>query len=261
MRLWVVALVASSTVWLQAQAPGEVAFSLPEREGFFAAVRGNVARAQREQNRYAYKERRSELHTNPFGRLGTGGTRLIEVVPDPTGLMATRRVLERDGRTVTAPSDERITLPQRREGGGTRGVDDVVRTLEFTIAGRQAIAGEDYILLDFVPRAAAKPTTRQGRLARVLRGRMWVLERAQEIARVEATAMDDISYGFGVVARIHKGARVVAERKPVAGGVWMPTSLRFTGAGRALLFRKLDVDYSLEWFDYSLIEGAPAGRP
>jgi hypothetical protein len=30
----------------------------------------------------------------------------------------------------------------------------------------------------------------------------------------------------------------------------MPTRATFTGEGRALLFRKLKIDYSVEWFDY-----------
>jgi hypothetical protein len=38
-------------------------------------------------------------------------------------------------------------------------------------------------------------------------------------------------------------------REPV-DTVWLPTSIRLSGDGRALLLRKLDVDYFIEWFDY-----------
>ena len=30
----------------------------------------------------------------------------------------------------------------------------------------------------------------------------------------------------------------------------MPTALTLTGEGRAVVFRKLVVDYEIEWFDY-----------
>ena len=43
---------------------------LPDAEAFFAAARENLARAGQAQQRYAYKERRTELHRNPFGRIG-----------------------------------------------------------------------------------------------------------------------------------------------------------------------------------------------
>jgi hypothetical protein len=35
----------------------------------------------------------------------------------------------------------------------------------------------------------------------------------------------------------------------------MPTAVRFQGEGRALLFRKLNVDYEVEWFEYRRLPG------
>jgi hypothetical protein len=32
--------------------------------------------------------------------------------------------------------------------------------------------------------------------------------------------------------------------------VWLPTSIRLSGEGRALLLRKLDIQFFVEWFDY-----------
>ena len=226
---------------------------LPEPVSFYDAVRLNIVRAQREQNRYAYKERRTDLHTNPFGRIGTGGTRVLDVVPAPDGLTAMRRLIERDNMPISDSAPERVNLPQRREGGGPRSVEDVTQTLRFTIARREVVSGHAVIVITFTPRPNARPTTRQGRLARNFTGNIWVNEAAQEVERVEATAVEDVSFGFGFVARVRKGATVSAERKPVEGGVWMPTSLRFIGEGRAMLFRKLDVNYATDWFDYRLV--------
>jgi hypothetical protein len=33
----------------------------------------------------------------------------------------------------------------------------------------------------------------------------------------------------------------------------MPTAVRFNGHGRAILFRKLEIDHVIEWFDYQRI--------
>jgi hypothetical protein len=226
---------------------------LPEASAFFDAVRQNAARAQREQRRYAYKERRTDLHTNPFGRIGTGGTRVFDVVPAPDGLSLTRRLIERDNMPVTNGTLERIETPPRRNPNTSRNVDDVVATLEFTLVKREMVDGHASIVVAFEPRPDAKPSTRQGRIARTFAGTMWVHESALEVERVEATAVQDLSFGMGLVARVRKGATVTAERKPVEGGIWMPTSLRFNGAGRAMLFRKLELDYAMDWFDYRLV--------
>jgi hypothetical protein len=39
----------------------------------------------------------------------------------------------------------------------------------------------------------------------------------------------------------------------------MPTSIHFTGDGRAMLFRKLHVDHLIEWFDYRRVSGGKTG--
>jgi hypothetical protein len=71
----------------------------------------------------------------------------------------------------------------------------------------------------------------------------------------EARATDDVSYGLGMVVRLREGATMSLTRAAVdttsEGQVWMLTSLRFTGEGRAMVFRKLTVNHVIEWFDYS----------
>ena len=44
---------------------------LPDLDEFFSTVRENLARAERVGHLYGFKERRTDVHTNPFGRIGT----------------------------------------------------------------------------------------------------------------------------------------------------------------------------------------------
>jgi hypothetical protein len=224
---------------------------LPEPEPFFAAVRENLARSQEEQDRFAYKERRTELNMNPFGHLGTGEVRLYDVVPSADGSAWTRRLLERDGKPVADAEPERRERRQgRTRGDGRRSVDDVVQTLQFAIDRREIVGGVPMIVVTFKARPDARPRTRQGRLARAFAGSIWIDERAEEVAKVEAVAVDDISIGFGMIARLNEGAEVSLTREPVGHQIWLPTSLRFSGEGRAMLFRKLVLEHAIDWFDY-----------
>ena len=70
---------------------------LPDPHTLFKVVRENLVRAERETHLYLYKERRTDIHTNPFGRLGTGGTSLFEVYPSPARRLTYRRLIEKDG--------------------------------------------------------------------------------------------------------------------------------------------------------------------
>lgn len=229
--------------------------ALPSEKEFFAAAQDNLARSQREQFRFAYKERRTELHMNPFGRLGTGETRAYEVTPVNDGAALLRRLIERDGKPVAGAPVERQELRERRNRPARRSsVDDIVAVLNFAIDRRETVQGREAIVVRFEPKANARPQTREGRLARVFKGSIWVDEAAREVIRVEATAMDNISYGLGLVARLNEGTTVTLKREHIEGMTWLPTSIRFTGQGRVMLFRRLNVDHAIEWFDYKRVE-------
>jgi hypothetical protein len=235
-------------------APSGVEGPLPDKQVLFTATRDNLARAEREQRFFAYKERRTEVRTNPFGRLGTGPIRVYDVTPLPEGGF-TRRLLERDGKPVPDAEIERFD-PRNRGGrrpSGRSQLDDAIATLDFTVDRRESAGGRSLIVVKFSPRADAKPETRAGRLARSFIGDIWVDEELHEIVRVESTAIDDIAYGYGVVARLNAGTRVSVARRQIEPNLWLPVSLRFNGQGRALLFRKLTLDYAVDWFDYRRI--------
>ena len=245
LRILLLVPLFTATLLAQATRP------LPDHDMFVRATRDNLIRSQRAQSNYAYKERRTEFHVNPFGRLGTGGIEGWEVTPIENGTVILRKLIERDGQRVTDGEVDRIKVKDegRREGGRTR-MDDVVATLTFKMERRESVNGRDTIVIAFAPKADADPETREGRIAKSFTGHVWVDEAAREVIRVEATAVDTISFGFGLVARLNEGSTVTLHRQPIEGNLWLPTSIRFTGEGRALLIRKLNVDQRIEWSEY-----------
>lgn len=265
-------LLLPPSFFLLAQEP-----PLPDFESLRQKTRENLARSERLQHLFAFKERRTDIHTNPFGRLGTGGTRVSEVYPSITRGLTYRRVIQRNGVPVSAAelmeqdrnyrarvaevqsrntsrSEEERRQRQREEEERRRRADatvqDVVDTLQFRITGRAMRDGVQAIVVTFTPRPGARPTTRQGRIAEKFAGTLWIHEQAAEVMRIEAKAVDDLSFGFGIVARLGEGTSAVLVRKPIDGDMWMPTELRLKGEGRAALFRRLVIDYAVEWFDY-----------
>ena len=243
------ALRLVAAILLLQSAPAKDVRPFPEPDVFFEAVRANLARSQDDQRLFAYKERRTELNLNPFGRLGTGGVRVTEVTPVEDGSALTIRVIERDGKPVTDSMP--IRRPIRMSGRGRRVVDDVASTLDVSINRRDHLAGHDAIVAVFTARRDAKPQTREGRIARNFAGEIWIDERTREVFRLDAKAVDDVAFGYGgMLARLNKGATVTLRRELVQGNLWLPVSMRFNGEGRALLLRKLTVDFAVDWFDY-----------
>ena len=258
--------------------------SLPDVDTLYQAVRENLAKAERVAYLYAFKERRTDVHTNPFGRIGTGGTRLFDVYPSPDPELTYRRLIERDGAPVDVRdladqdrdyeervADVRQQSASRRDEERRRRdedaedaedasrrktmIEDVVDALQFTFEGPAVHDGVPALVVSFSPRPGARPKTRQGRTAQKFAGTVWIHEAASEVMRVEAKSVDSISFGLGIVARLGEGTTATLARQPVEGGVWMPTGFTMSGRGRVALFRRLELDYAVEWFDYRRLPG------
>ena len=279
--------------------PGPADLGAPEPlvdERFFDDARERLAEAFRLDDFYAYRARRTELNTNPFGRLGTGDVKLYEVYPSPTRGLTYRRLVATNGEPTSAADraqqdrdyHERTTDIRRRLAEETaerlqatpeqraeaevgrverlersrerarRQIDDVINAMQFNVERRDVFEGRPSIVVTFGPRPGADPQTRRGDLARKFAGTAWIDEAEREVRYVEATSVDSISIGLGLVARIRDGAAATLRREKVADGVWMLTSVTLTGSGRAVLFlRGLSIDYSVEWFDYRPADEVP----
>jgi hypothetical protein len=247
---------------------------LPDEQTFLREAREALTRSQQMWHRYAYKERRTDVHVNPFGRMGTGDTRVLEVRPSVNPGLTYRREIERNGKPLpkheldrqdaeyrarvaqaerrTAAADDDARERQRDDELGRRRarmtIADVLNTLEFHVVRREHRDGRPHIVVSFAARPDARPTTRQGRIAKVFKGEAWIDEASKEVISVNAVAIDDVSFG-GFIAKLYEGTRAVVQRREIEPGVWMPTHVRLTGDVRAL-FRRAKLEYVVEWFDY-----------
>jgi len=252
----------------------QVTRPLPDEASFFAETQENLTRSNQVQYRYAYKERRTELHMNPFGRLGTGDTLVSEVRPAADPRLTYRRVLERNGVAVSKAELDRQDAEYRsriarlaREDGPRDAermrrddqlsrrralmvMDDVLNTLQFDLVRREFVGGKPAIVVSFAAKPNARPATREGRLARVFKGSLWFDEASRQLTHLNAVATDDVAFG-GFIAKVYEGTEAFVERRQIEPGVWMPTKLTLTGEFRAL-FRRAKIDHVVEWFDYHL---------
>lgn len=259
MRLALPRLAAAAALLVSTVSEGQTPRPLPAPDQFYADTRQNLLRTQDQQRRLAYKERRTELRLNPFGRMGMGPTRVYEFTPTADASVRYRRLIEEDSKPVRNAPMERL---QRRSTPPSRSdLEDAIATLDFTMVRREVLDGHPAVVVKFAPRRGARPQTREGRIARTFTGLVWVDEDAKEVVRVEATTIDDLSFGYGLFARLGKGTTVTTVRRQIGDGLWMPISVHFKGEGRALIFRKLNIDYRVEWFDYQQLPTANSQLP
>jgi hypothetical protein len=274
MRL-AIALSMSLALWVAdvSRASGQPGAPLPDQSAFFAKARTRLVAAAADFIRFSHMERSTEMRFNPFGNLGAGPTVLMEVFPAADDAFTYRRVLERGGKKVSDLDEQdrkyraRLDAHQREvigERPSTRAarlkaaeIDrarqeaNVRETLElftFDVEERTTWAGEPAIIVRFTPKPGGQARTREARIAKAFAGRVWVQEHEYDVMYVEATAIDDVSFGMGLIGRIHKGSSIQFTRQRLHG-TWLPLLTVFKGSGRVLL-RWVDIDFRREYFDY-----------
>jgi hypothetical protein len=132
----------------------------------------------------------------------------------------------------------------------TEAIDEIFRLYDIRIVRREPLDGRDAILMTFAPRPGVETTTRPGRIVKKFSGRAWIDEADRQLVRVEGELTDDLSFGFGILAKLKKGARAELKRRKVNDEIWLPAEARFVGHARVLLVKGIHIDALSEYSDY-----------
>jgi hypothetical protein len=248
---------------------------LPDFETFAAQVKKNLATDEERQSGYMFVERRTEQKVDGSGRPTSETVRVFEVYPGLPGEDRYRRLVEENGRNVLpaklaqqdrerqedVESYTKIQASEARRQKAARenekarrrysaAVDDLFRIYDIRMVRREPIAGHDTILATLTAKDRVAPQTDDGKIMRNFNARAWVSESDFELVRVEIEAIRDLSFGMGLLARVHKGTVATYERRKVNNEVWLPAQVTWTASGRVLLVRRLRLRGISEFFGY-----------
>ncbi len=250
---------------------------LPATHEFIRKMRGAIRFDDDLQQAYTYLERRRDVKITGLGKVSVGPMRTFEVYPSnqpgrtykrlvavdgkplPPADLARRdeehrrNVLaeyERDKAETPAARNARLAkeAQERRERDAI--VNDAFAVFEATVIGRDTIDGQGVVVLWIRPRQNVSPRTREGGYMTKFAGKLWVVEADGQIVKLDLTAFDDISVGYGVVGRVHEGARLEFARRRVNNEAWLPAWSHITAKGRTLMFRPFDFDVRTDYTDY-----------
>lgn len=257
MRPFPAALLVAAAVSAQ-EAP------LPDISTFAAEVKKHLATDEERQSGYMFIERRTEQKVDASGRATSASMKVFEVYPGLPGEERYRRLIEEDGRALVAEklarqdrerqedvasyvktqaSEERRLKASREQDKARKrysaAIDDLFRIYDIRLVRREAIGGHVTIAATLDPKSNIKPLTDDGKIMRNFKARAWVSESDYELVRVEIEAIRDLSFGMGLLARVHKGTVATFERRKVNDEVWLPAKVTWTASGRVLLLRRL----------------------
>ena len=250
---------------------------LPAFEPFVAEVKKRLQTDADLQTGYAFTERRVEQKLDGDGRVKSESVKVFEVYPGLPGEEPYRRLIEEDGVPVPAPKleqrdrdrrkkveeyakeqaaqsddDRRKALREyeKRVKERTEDIEDIFNVFDVRMVGREAIAGHDTIAFVLTPRPNAKPRTDSGKMMHHFNARAWISESDYELVRIEVEAVDTVSFGLGLLARLHEGATASFQRRKVDATVWLPEKVTYRGSGRVLLLRRMRLGGMSEFSNY-----------
>jgi hypothetical protein len=248
---------------------------LPDFDAFAAEVKKHLATDEERQSGYVFNERRVEQKVNAAGRVTSESVKVYEVYPGLPGENRYLRLVEEDGRAIppdrlakqdverrkkaeeyarkqAVPSERQREAREqdkaRREYSDA--VEDIFRVYDIQMLRREPIEGIDTILATLTPKPGARPHTDDGKVMRHFKARAWISESDYELVRVEIEAIDNLSFGLGLLARVHKGTVATYQRRKVNGETWLPAEVTWTASGRLFLLRRLRLRGVSEFSNY-----------
>jgi len=260
-------LTPSSLLNAQAQAPEP---PLPDFNRFVTEVKSRLRTDQSLLKNYTYEQRNSQKHLDKKGGVKKTETKLYEVFPDNDPQLTYRRLVEKDGKRLSEselqkqdreyekrraarekkrlkrdPKDEAKARKEEEEA-----IEEAFRVFDIAMEARETVDGRPTIRFSFKPKPGAKAKSDEGKILLNFSGRVWFDEALYEMVRLEVEAIKDVSFGFGLLAKLHKGAKGHFERRLFNNEVWLPATTQFSGNLRLLLFKSMRMEVTDEFFDY-----------
>jgi hypothetical protein len=261
---------------------------LPDQEPFLKETRKHLQTDSALQSGYVYTETRREQKLDKQGRVNNESIKVFESYPGLPGESRWERLISENGRPV--PADELAKQDRERQSKAAamvkrlaedaprerarqeRGyqksrrerddaVSDVFTVFDIRMTGRERIEGHDTIAFSLTPKAGAQARTTEGGQMRHFKVQAWISESDYELVKLDAEAIDTLSFGLGVLARLHKGAQLSFLRRKINDEVWLPAFVTYRGSGRVGLLVTLRRAGSSEYSGYRKYSVDTAATP
>jgi len=237
--------------------------SLPDIPQLMAQIVVHEKQVEQVRENYTYTALQTMQETDP--KSGTKKTQTYELNNFYVNGYLIRRTIAEDGKLLTNQereiNDKRVAKAVKRclkrphrepvfEALGIR----FSRMLDLVDASNlrreDFFHGRPTLVLDFVGRKDARTRNMDEKIVKSLRGVLWIDETDREVAHLEVTFDEDFRIGWGLLATIKKGTKLVVEQAPVADGLWLPTSYHMTMQGKYLVAGRLLAEGSERDYDF-----------
>jgi hypothetical protein len=160
-----------------------------------------------------------------------------------------QRIMDKRKNESEEDRKKREEKEEKDREEGRKFVREVADAYNFKLAGTELLGGREAWVIDGEPRPEFVPHMKGANLLSKFRGRVWIDKGDLQLAKMDIEAIDTVSVGW-VLARIHKGTRVMLEQTRVNDEVWLPRHVAFKLDARIALFKGYNLDGDQIYRDY-----------
>jgi hypothetical protein len=236
----------------------------------FRVVADKDIENEKRQHDYTYTDREVEHKLDGKGQIkstevktyeileiyGAPVQRLIEKNDKPLDARESAKEEEKIQKIIDKRKNESDEARKKREEkevkereDGRKFVREVADAYDFRLVGTEPVSGREAWVIDGEPRPGFEPHMKESKFLSKFHGRVWIDKRDLQLAKMDVEAIDTVSVGW-VLARIHKGTRVMLEQTRVNDEVWLPRHVTFKVDVRVALFKGFNIDGEQEYRDY-----------
>jgi hypothetical protein len=225
---------------------------------------------EKQQRDYTYVERREEHILDGNGavkKMESRTSEVLEIYGEPVARLTAKddkplpadqakredekiqKMIDKRKNESEADRRKRVEREEKGREEDRKFVLEIADAFNFRLVGSEVFDGRDAWVLEGEPRSGYEPKRREARILSKFKGRVWIDKAETQWVKLDITAIDTISVGF-VLARIHKGTRVLIELTRVNDEVWLPKLVQLHFDARVALFKSYDEDVEQTYRDY-----------
>jgi hypothetical protein len=201
------------------------------------------------------------------------GDQIRDVIESKDGSVA--RLILRNGKPLTEEQDkgERQRLNDmlespsayakhvKNDASGRKIADSLIKLMPdamvYTYVPEQPQTGKNpgmvEVVLDYKPNPKFSPPTTTAEALTGLKGRVWIDAKTKYVVRMEGTIFHGINFGWGMLAHIYPGGKLMVEQTDSGGNRWIFTNFTEQLTIRALMVKTLNVKTNVEASEFKPI--------
>ena len=116
-------------------------------------------------------------------------------------------------------------------------------------------SGVTEVVLDYKPNPGFKPPSLTAEVLTGLEGRIWIDSKTRNLTRMEGTIFRGVNFGWGMLARLYPGGKLVLEQTDAGGGRWIFTHFTEEVRVRALIVKTVTVHANISASAFETLPG------